>query len=152
MQKVNSGDVSGYYAQQGQSRSNGQYNWEKDAANLIDAGASLNTTQQGGIAINSVSWNLVSAIVNGVKDNTPAASQAQNSGDAHGIQVTGSHLIDIKTAIADAVAQSLRELSLSNIENSKKSSDIAYKELFIKQVQLFAQNATQAESRISPSS
>ncbi len=144
MRRVNSGDVSGYYSKQAVARAQSpthQIDFEQDTANLIDAGSRLTYAQQGVIAINVASMNLMCAILNGNKASLINDPKAQNVNRTPGFEYQGAKPVDAQTAIASAVAASMKELSLSAVGCSMSPANVAYKNLYVQLVQSVAQRA-----------
>ena len=151
MRKANSGDLSSYYKQQDVTKPQDpptHIDFLKDAAKLIDVGSSLTSLQQSVIAINLASTHLMFAIANGNSASLIDDPKAQNINHTPGFMYAGKR-VDAKTAIAEAIAQSLQELKLSKVGASKSPSDMTYRDLFVRQVQAFAQHAmAQTETSI----
>lgn len=145
MTRVNSGDVSLYYRGQAElkaSSKTGLIDRDKDTANLIDVGAGMTHAQQGVIAINVVSTNLMAAIMNGDKASHFSDPAAANVNRTPGFMYTGSKPIDLRTAVAQAVFASLHALSLSHAGSATDVGGSAYREFFTQTVQSFARQAT----------
>jgi hypothetical protein len=92
-------------------------------------------------------------ITNGKATSSNDGPKALNADGTPGYSQTGGKLAYTKNAIAEALADSMRELNNSRVESSSGSADVANSSIFTKQFQSFADRAvSRPEMHSDPSS
>ncbi len=115
---------------------------DKNTAEQIDQGVRLSALHQKMLALNVVSWKLVFAIVNGDNQKVIDNPALGNVNHTPGFTYHGPSLaIDIKTAIARAVSQSLSVMNKSHVGSSSDKAATDYKKQYANVVTKFGQFA-----------
>ncbi len=155
MKAVNSMDFSSYTAKQAAARAQGLGGsaFEEYTGTRIDAGLSSTSLQQSAYAIRIFSWHLMFAIDNEKSVSPSDGPKALNAEGTPGYFLPNGKPANTKNAVAEAVADSFRELSDSRAGSSSSPVDVAYTRLFTKQFQSFADRAlSRPEMHSDPSS